>query len=100
MLTHRPRPTLVKEGGTTFTCVAYGIHGALDRAQAAADRNVGVAGGARTAQQYLGAGLVDEPQPHVVPALRGDGLRLFDGLGAVRSNSSRWAWSAHPSRPS
>ncbi|MGW6735769.1 dihydrofolate reductase family protein [Streptomyces sp. NPDC055013] len=85
VLTHRPRPTLVREGGTTFTFVTDGIHSALDRAKAAAgDRNVDIAGGASTVQQYLGAGLVDELQLHVVPALLGAGLRLFEGLGAGR----------------
>ncbi|MFE5895329.1 dihydrofolate reductase family protein [Streptomyces sp. NPDC002285] len=85
VLTHRPRPTLVREGGTTFTFVTDGIHNALDRAKAAAgDRNVDIAGGASTVQQYLGAGLIDELQLHVVPALLGAGLRLFEGLGAGR----------------
>ncbi|WP_033317854.1 dihydrofolate reductase family protein [Streptomyces yerevanensis] len=87
VLTHRPRPTLVKEGGTTFTFVTDGIHSALDQAKAAAgDRNVDIAGGASTVQQYLGEGLIDELQLHVVPALLGAGLRLFEGLGAVRRN--------------
>lgn len=85
VLTHRPRPTLVKEGGTTFTFVTDGIQSALDQAQAAAgDRNVDIAGGASTVQQYLGEGLIDELQLHVVPALLGEGLRLFEGLGAGR----------------
>lgn len=85
VLTHRPRPTLVKEGGTTFTFVTDGIHSALDRAKAAAgDRNVDIAGGASTVQQYLGEGLIDELQLHVVPALLGAGLRLFEGLGPLR----------------
>ncbi|MGW8064930.1 dihydrofolate reductase family protein [Streptomyces ziwulingensis] len=80
VLTHRPRPALVKEGGTTFTFVTDGIHSALARAKAAAgDRNVDIAGGASTVRQYLGAGLIDELQLHVVPALLGDGLRLFEG---------------------
>ena len=35
-------------------------------------------------QQYLGEGLIDELQLHVVPALLGAGLRLFEGLGALR----------------
>ncbi|MFI7344978.1 dihydrofolate reductase family protein [Streptomyces sp. NPDC049936] len=82
VLTHRPRPTLVKEGGTTFHFVTEGIHSALERARAAAgDRNVDIAGGADTVRQYLAAGLVDELQLHVVPVLLGDGLRLFEGLG-------------------
>lgn len=85
VLTHRPRPTLVKEGGTTFTFVTDGIHDALDRARAAAgDRNVDIAGGASTVQQYLREGLVDELHLHVVPVLLGAGLRLFEDLGARR----------------
>ncbi|MER5214400.1 dihydrofolate reductase family protein [Streptomyces sp. NPDC002838] len=87
VLTHRPRPALVKEGGTTFTFVTDGIHSALDQAKAAAgDRNVDIAGGASTVRQYLREGLIDELQLHVVPALLGDGLRLFEGLGAGRRN--------------
>ncbi|CAL9550339.1 dihydrofolate reductase family protein [Streptomyces sp. enrichment culture] len=85
VLTHRPRPTLVKEGGTSFTFVTDGIHSALEQARAAAgDRNVDIGGGAHTVRQYLAAGLVDELQLHVVPTLLGDGLRLFEGLGAGR----------------
>ncbi|MFE7767098.1 dihydrofolate reductase family protein [Streptomyces sp. NPDC057438] len=85
VLTHRPRPTLVKEGGTTFTFVTDGIHSALDRARAAAgDRNVDIAGGAGTVRQYLREGLVDELHLHVVPVLLGAGLRLFEDLGAER----------------
>ncbi|WP_399886210.1 dihydrofolate reductase family protein [Streptomyces sp. BBFR51] len=82
VLTNRPRPTLVKEGGTSFTFVTDGIHSALEQAEAAAgDRNVDIGGGASTVRQYLAAGLVDELQLHVVPTLLGDGLRLFEGLG-------------------
>ncbi|MFH9814574.1 dihydrofolate reductase family protein [Streptomyces sp. NPDC017230] len=83
VLTNRPRPTLVKEGGTTFTFVTDGIHSALEQAEAAAGgRNVDIGGGASTVRQYLAAGLIDELQLHVVPALLGDGLRLFEGPGA------------------
>ncbi|MFJ7232466.1 dihydrofolate reductase family protein [Streptomyces tendae] len=85
VLTHRPRPTLVKEGGTTFTFVTDGIHSALEQARAAAgDRNVDIGGGADTVRQYLAAGLVDELQLHVVPTLLGGGLRLFEGPWARR----------------
>lgn len=84
VLTHRPRPTLVKEGGTTFTFVTDGIHSALDRAKAVAgDRNVDIAGGASTLRQYLAEDLIDELQLHVVPALLGAGLRLFEGPGQL-----------------
>ncbi|MER7051814.1 dihydrofolate reductase family protein [Streptomyces sp. NPDC000351] len=83
VLTNRPRPTLVKEGATTFTFVTDGVHSAPEQAKAAAgDGNVDIGGGASTVRQYLAAGLVDELQLHVVPALLGDGLRLFEGPGA------------------
>jgi dihydrofolate reductase len=81
VLTHETREPLAKEGGTTFTFVADGIESALEQARAAAgERDVGIAGGASTIQQYLRAGLVDELQVHVAPLLLGAGLRLFDGL--------------------
>jgi dihydrofolate reductase len=84
VLTHRPRPTLVKEGGTTFTFVTCGIHSALAQAKAAAgNKNVDIAGGASTVQQYLEAGLIDELQLHVVPTLLGAGLRLFEHLSTA-----------------
>ncbi len=40
-----------------------------------------LAGGAKAAQQYLAAGLVDEMEIHLVPTLLGSGERLLDGLG-------------------
>ncbi|MFC5804058.1 dihydrofolate reductase family protein [Streptomyces formicae] len=84
ILTHRPRPAEVKQGGTTYTFVTDGVHGALDQARAAAGtRNVDIAGGAATVQQYLRAGLLDELQLHVLPLLFGEGLRLFDHLGVL-----------------
>ncbi|SDJ51663.1 dihydrofolate reductase family protein [Streptomyces indicus] len=85
VLTNRPQETLVKKGGTSFVFVTDGIHSALDRAKAAAGgRDVDIAGGADTVRQYLAAGLIDELQLHVVPVLLGGGLRIFDGLGAVK----------------
>jgi dihydrofolate reductase len=81
VLTHHPRPPLVLTGGTTFTFVTDGIHSALDQARRAAGaRDVALAGGAHTAQQYLRAGLVDEMEIHLVPALLGAGERLFEGV--------------------
>ena len=72
------------EGGTTFTFVTDGIESALEQARAAAgDKDVHVAGGAESAQQYLAAGLLDELQLHVAPLLLGDGVRLFDHLGTT-----------------
>ena len=83
VLTHHPRETVTKEGGTTFTFVTDGIEAALEQAQAAAgEKDVLVAGGGDAIQQYLKAGLLDELQIHVVPQLLGGGARLFDNLGA------------------
>jgi dihydrofolate reductase len=66
------------EGGTSFTFVTEGIDRALDQARrAASGKDVALAGGARAAQQYLSAGLVDEMQLHLVPTLLGGGERLF-----------------------
>ncbi|HZL86610.1 MAG TPA: dihydrofolate reductase family protein [Candidatus Krumholzibacteria bacterium] len=82
VLTHHAREPFELEGGTTFTFVTKGIEAALELAmRAAGSRDVSLAGGARAAQQYLAAGLVDEMEIHVVPALLGSGERLFDGLG-------------------
>jgi dihydrofolate reductase len=84
ILTHHPRATVVKQGGTTFTFVTDGIESALEQARAAAgEQDVAVAGGASLAQQYLKAGLLDEMQIHVVPLLLGDGVRLFDQLDTL-----------------
>jgi len=81
VLTHHARPPLALEGGTTFTFVTDGIAAALEQAlRAAGGRDVSLAGGARTAQQYLGAGLIDEMEIHQVPVLLGSGERLFDGV--------------------
>lgn len=82
VLTHYPREPLELEGGTTFTFVTEGISAALDQARrAAGGKDVSLAGGARAAQQYLAAGLVDEMEIHLVPTLLGSGERLFDGAG-------------------
>ena len=79
VVTHHAREPLVLEGGTTFTFVTDGIGSALEQARrAAGGRDVALAGGALTAQQYLNAGLVDELQLHLVPVLLGDGERLLD----------------------
>ena len=81
VLTHHAREPLALDGGTTFTFVTEGIESALDRArQAAAGKDVSLAGGAKTAAQYLAAGLVDEMWISQVPILLGSGERLLDGV--------------------
>src|SRR5262245_31942276 len=82
VLTHYARAPLKVEGGTTFTFVTGGMEAALDQARrSAGGKDVSLAGGARTAQQYLAAGLVDEMEISLVPVLLGAGERLFDSVG-------------------
>ena len=60
-----------------------GIEAALERAKTAAgDKDVTVMGGAHTGREYIGAGLVDEIQIHLVPVLFGGGIRMFEELSA------------------
>jgi dihydrofolate reductase len=82
VLTHHPRKPLELEGGTTFVFVTDGIESALRQARhAAGGKDVALAGGARTAQQFLAAGPVDEMEINLAPTLLGRGERLFDGIG-------------------
>ncbi|MFG3396370.1 dihydrofolate reductase family protein [Streptomyces parvus] len=81
VLTHHPRDPQPMDGGTTFHFVTDGIESALRRArEAAGDRDVSVHGGARTVNQYLAAGLIDELRLHIVPFTLDAGTRLFDGV--------------------
>ncbi len=81
VLTHHPRDPQPMDGGTTFHFVTDGIESGLRRArEAAGDRDVSIHGGARTINQYLAAGLVDELRLHIVPFTLGAGTRLFDGV--------------------
>jgi dihydrofolate reductase len=83
VLTHHPRESVTKQGGTSYSFVTDGIESALEQAQAAAgDKDVYLAGGASIVQQYLRAGLLDELQIHVAPMLLGGGTRLLEDLGA------------------
>jgi dihydrofolate reductase len=83
VLTHHAREPLALEGGTTFTFVTGGAKAALEQARrAAGGKDVSLAGGAKAAQQYLAAGLVDEMEISLAPTLLGSGERLFEGIGA------------------
>ena len=82
VLTHYARAPLAMEGGTIFTFATHGIESALDQARGAAGgKDVSLAGGARAAQQFLRAGLIDEMEINLVPVLLGSGERLFEALG-------------------
>ena len=82
VLTHHARAPLPMKGGTTFNFVTDGIHSALAQARAASTgKDVHIAGGARTIQQYLAAGLLDELYLHIVPIVLGAGERLLENVG-------------------
>lgn len=85
VLTHHAREPIEMLGGTTFHFVTDGIEAALDAARkSAGGRDVAIAGGASTVQQYLAAGLLDEIFLHIAPVVLGAGERLFDGVGDPR----------------
>ncbi|MFN2427519.1 MAG: dihydrofolate reductase family protein [Candidatus Binatia bacterium] len=82
VLTNHAREPLPMEGGTTFHFVTNGIDAALASARdAAGGKDVWLGGGAKAAQQYLAAGLVDEMCINLVPTLLGRGERLFESVG-------------------
>ena len=84
VLGHRPRPSFELEGGTVFNFVTEGIEAALALArEAAGEKDVSIAGGPGTLNQYLAAGLVDELRLHVAPFVAGHGERVFDGVGGI-----------------
>ena len=85
VLTHEPRAPVPMQGGTTFFFVTDGVASALRQAQAAAgDRDVHVAGGAHTIQQFLREGMLVELYLHIAPILLGAGERLLENVGEPR----------------
>ncbi len=81
VLAHRERAPVEMQGGTTFHFVTDGVESALRQAgEAAGDRDISLAGGASTVNQFLAAGLLDELRLHISPVTLGSGERLFDGV--------------------
>ena len=90
VLTHEVRDSVPRQGGTTYTFVTDGIEAGLEQAKAVAgEKDVGIWGGAKIMRQYLGAGLLDEMQIHLIPVLLGGGVRLFDDPGPERIELER-----------
>ena len=84
VLTQHAREPLEMQGGTTFNFVTDGIESALAQArEAAGSKDVAIAGGAKTVQQFLSAGLIDELRLHTAPMILGAGERLLDGVANV-----------------
>jgi dihydrofolate reductase len=80
VVTHEPRDPITV-GGLTFSFI-NGIERAVEQAKAAAGEKSVTLVGASIDQQCLKAGLVDEIMIHLAPILIGEGVRLFDHLGA------------------
>ncbi len=79
VVTHRSREQVERLGGTSFTYVTDGLQSAVEQARAVANgKNVALAGGGTLVRQALGAGLIDQLELHVVPAVLGTGMRLLD----------------------
>jgi dihydrofolate reductase len=78
VVTGRPRQTLHRQGGTSFTYITSGIHSAIERARAAANgKNVAIAGGGTLLRQVITLGLLDELELHIAPVILGNGMRLL-----------------------
>lgn len=72
-----------KQGHTQFYFVTDGIESAIAKAQElAGEKTVGLHG-ASAVQQALKAGLLDEMNMSIAHVLLGEGVRLFDHLGAT-----------------
>jgi len=81
VLTHRPRPSLEMEGGTTFHFLDAAPADALDVARdAAAGQDVRIGGGPTMVRAFIAARLVDHLHVVQVPIVLGRGVRLWDGL--------------------
>lgn len=87
VLTHRPRPDLVMDGGTTFHFLSASPAEALAVArEAAGGLDVRIGGGPSMLRDFLAAGLVDHLHLVVVPIILGRGVRLWDGLEGVEAD--------------
>jgi len=70
------------ETGSLMTFVTDGIESSLKKAKAVAGHKSIDIMGANVQQQFLKAGLIDRIEIDLVPVLLGEGVRLFDHLGA------------------
>ncbi|MCE0509775.1 dihydrofolate reductase family protein [Microbacterium sp. KKR3/1] len=85
VLTHHPHEPIEMEGGTTFRFITDGIERALGLARdAAGEQDISIAGGPRTVNQFLTAGLLDELRLHITPCIIGAGERVFEGVPPQR----------------
>jgi dihydrofolate reductase len=69
--------------GSPFTFVTDGVESAIEQAKAVAGEKDVAVMAASIVQQCIRAGLLDEIVINLVPLLLGDGVRLFEHLGAI-----------------
>ncbi|TFV68654.1 dihydrofolate reductase [Blastococcus sp. CT_GayMR20] len=87
VLTHRPRPPMEMEGGTTFHFLDASPSDALGTARSAAHgQDVRIGGGPTVVRDFLAAGLVDQAHLVQVPILLGRGVRVWDGLEGLEDS--------------
>ena len=85
VLTHRPRPPLEMEGGTTFHFLDATPAEALRTARAAAGgQDVRIGGGVSVVRDFLAERLVDHAHLVQVPIVLGRGVRVWDGLAELQ----------------
>ena len=81
VLTHRPRPSIEMDGGTTFHFLDATPAEALDVArEAAGGLDVRIGGGATVVRDFVAAGLVDHLHLVVAPIVLGRGSSVWEGL--------------------
>ena len=86
VLTHRPRPPLELEGGTTFYFINAEPAEALRQArELAGGLDIRIGGGTTTIREFLQADLIDEMHIAVVPIILCRGERLWDGLEGLEN---------------
>jgi dihydrofolate reductase len=84
VLTHRPRPPLEMEGGTTFHFLSTSPEDAVAIArEGAGDLDIRLGGGATVIRDFVTAGLVDYLHLVQTPIVLGRGTRIWDGLEAL-----------------
>ena len=84
VLTHRPRPSIEMEGGTTFTFLdASPAEAVAEARKAAGGLDIRLGGGATVIRDFVADGLVDYMHLVQVPIVLGRGVRIWDGLEAL-----------------
>jgi dihydrofolate reductase len=94
VVSHRPRATLQREGGTSFTFVTGGAEQAVALArEPAGGKDVAVAGGGTLLRQVIGVGLLEQLELHIAPVVpnrRRDHLHVLPRLLGDAPASTTW----------